>query len=272
MPLNIERMPKGAGDTGKERATKEDEVNGEKHPASISFAFEKFGNITPELEAQVVEAFSRAGERLSGEWGLTSPLVIKTALMSDDAFREGAGENDPASWKYCFLLRDHKPEDKIYCNVDIFNVLPNDAEAIIKHETAHVVVSHLVDEPETYRNSYFLEEGTAGLDYATDKLIAKLKKDKIADIPNPQSLQTIEAIKMLGGDTNVEPFTDQLGYLVLFSTLEYLRKKNGVEKIIEVYKKTGEGLTLEEAYSNVCGAPLSEDVAAWKNGVEHLMR
>jgi hypothetical protein len=205
MPLNIERMPKGAGDTEKERTTKEGEVNSEQQPASISFALEKYGDITPEQEAQATEAFARAGKRLSGEWGLTSPLVIKTALMSDDAFREGSGKNDPASWKYCFLLRDHKPEDKIYCNVDIFNVLPNDAEAIIKHETAHVVISHLVDEPETYRNSYFLEEGTAGLDYATDKLIAKLKKERIAEIPDPQDLQTIEAIKMLGGDTNIEP-------------------------------------------------------------------
>ena len=141
----------------------------------------------------------------------------------------------------CFLLRDHKPEDKIYCNVDIFDALPDEAEAIIKHETAHIVISQLVNDSEAYGSSYFLEEGTAGLDYATEKLIAKIKREGITEIPDPQGLQTIEAIKALGGDTNLKPFTDQLGYLVLFSTLEYLRKKNGEEKIVQVYKKTGQG-------------------------------
>ncbi len=41
----------------------------------------------------------------------------------------------------------------------------------------------------------------------------------------------------MGGDTNLEPFTDQLGYLVLFSFLNCLKEKHGGEKIIEVYKK-----------------------------------
>ena len=103
MPLNIERMPLRSTEQKKEPASPEKEADIEKHPAEIIFAFEKHGDITAEQEAKATEAFAKASARLAGEWNLTSPLTIKTALMSDTAFREGAGENDHASWKSAFF-------------------------------------------------------------------------------------------------------------------------------------------------------------------------
>jgi ubiquinone/menaquinone biosynthesis C-methylase UbiE len=256
------KHPMEVSDHGKENALDDPE----QIPQPISFKFENSGEISPEHEAQAKAAFALAADSLKNEWHIESPLPINVAIMSDEAFREGATEG-PMSWKYCFLLRD-QPDNKVYCNVDIFDVLPDEADAIIKHETAHIVVGQLVGDHTKYAKSFFLEEGTAGLDSATEKLIAKLKDEKITNIPDPMQLQTIEATKAIGGDTNIEPFTDQLGYLVLFSTVEFLRKRHGEQKIVEVYKALDEDVSLEEAYQQVCGEQLQDAVAEWQASLQ----
>ncbi len=233
-----------------------------KKPQYINFIFEISGSVLVEQEKQVKLSFNKVGVLLEAEWGVSSPIRIGVSIMSDDAFREGA-TSGPQSWKYCFLLRD-QPDDKIYCNVDVFRDLPNDAEKIIKHETAHIVVAHLVGNFSAYRNSFFLEEGTAGFDGATDRLIEKLEKENIQDIPDPLAIQTIGDIKTMGGDTNKEPFADQLGYLVLFSFIEYLRKVYGENKIIEAYRKLDENTTLETAFKSVYEESLRTAITNWK--------
>lgn len=227
------------------------------------FTFEKVGDISPEQEAQVQEVFEQAADSLAEEWQTKEPISVQVVVMSDEKFREGAKENDPAFWKYCFLLRDQH-DNRVYINTNIFSVLPDKAEKMIKHELAHIVVGNLVNDPSAYTQSFILEEGTAGLDGATEMLVEKIKKEEITDIPDPLSIDTLEALKALGGDTNLEPFTNQIGYLVLFSFLEFLTKKQGREKIIEIYKKLTDEVSLQEAYREICGEDLIEVSEEWK--------
>jgi hypothetical protein len=128
-----------------------------------------------------------------------------------------------------------------------------------------------VNDPSAYAQSFILEEGTAGLDGATEMLIEKIRKEEITDIPDPLFIDTLEALKTLGGDTNLEPFTNQIGYLVLFSFLEFLKEKDGREKIIEVYKKLNGGVSLQEAYKEVCGEDLGEVSEEWKKTINNSL-
>ena len=183
--------------------------------------------------------------------------------MSDEKFREGAKESDPASWKYCFLLRDQS-DGRVYINADVFNVLPDSAKSIMKHELAHIVTGQLVSNIDTYKKSFILEEGIAGLDNATKILVSKLKKENGKEIPNPLDIKTLAYLKSLGADTNVEPFTEQIPYLVLFSFLEFLKEKNGTGNMIEVYKKLESDVSLEDAYKELCGVSLAEMQNEWR--------
>ena len=155
------------------------------------FTFEKVGDISLDQEAQVQEACERAADSLAEEYQIKELISVNVCIMSNDKFREGSNENDPASWKFCFLLRDQggdlkdSSKNKVYVNVDIFDVLPNDADRMIKHEIAHLVVGNLVGNFDAYKQSFLLEEGTAGLDGATETLVSKIKRENIRDIPNP---------------------------------------------------------------------------------------
>ena len=242
----------------------------ETEPKFIKFDFEKVGDILPEQEKAMKQAFNQAGVQLEKEYSLTSPMKIGAVLISDEKFREGSSPTDPNSKKYCFLLRDYP--NKVYCNADVFKVLPNEASTMVKHETAHTVVASLVNDKSKYNQSYFLEEGSAGLDGATDKLIAKIKTENIKDLPDPVTLKTIGDIKELGSDTNKEPFTNQLGYLMLFSVVDFLKKRHGVQKIVEVYKKLDENTSLEESYHLVCGEEFSNATQEWQSSIAKLTK
>lgn len=236
----------------------------------IHLTFENLGNTSEEQKSLTVEKFTEACCVLEKEWNLTSPITVIVVITSNEAFREGSTEKDPASWKYCFLLRD-QPDNKVYINVDLFNVLPNEAGIMIKHETAHIVVGQLVNDHTKYRMSHFLEEGTAGLDNATDRLISKMKRESIKELPDPLTLLTLQDIKNLGGDTNKEPFIDQLGYLVLFSFVDFLMQKNGREKIIDVYKTLDEQTNLLTAYEKICNESLDNDKNNWTKNIKQLL-
>lgn len=233
----------------------------------VSFSLEKFGDISLEQEEKAKEAIEKSISELQDEYDLFLPVNISVYLMSDEKFKEGAKENDPASWKYCFLLRD-QGDGRVYINAEVFNVLPDTAKSIVKHELAHVVTGQLVNNIDTYKKSFILEEGIAGLDNATELLVSKLKKDNITEIPNPLDIKTLAYLKSLGEDTNVEPFSEQIPYLVLFSFLEFLKEKHGRGQIIEVYKKLGEDISLEDAYKDVCGGDLVEEERGWKEVVK----
>ena len=242
----------------------------ETEPQFLNFSYEKFGDISPEEESRARETFKKAAVSLEKEWDISSPLSIPVHLMSDEKFREGARPTDPMSWKYCFILRD-QPDDKIYLDTNIFSILPDDAEAMIKHETAHIVVEHCVGDISAYRKSFFLEEGTAGLDGATDRLVAKLKTEN-QTIPDPLMFQTIEKIKSFGGDTNREPFSEQMGYLVLFSAVQFLRQRHGETKIIEWYKNMDKDIPLGDAYQMACGEKLDQSISEWHGSINHRMQ
>lgn len=190
--------------------------------------------------------------------------------MSDEKFREGAKENDPASGKYCFLLRDQggdlrdSNKNKVYVNVDIFDVLPNDSDRMIKHEIAHLVVANLVGNFDAYKQSFLLEEVTAGLDGATEALLSKIKRENLNDIPDPLSIKNISDAKLIGGDTNTEPFTEQFGDLIMMSFVEFLKQKHSTEKIVEVYRKLNDEISLQQAYEEICGEDLIEVAEEWK--------
>lgn len=233
----------------------------------VSFSLEKFGGISLEQEQKAKEAIEKSIGELEDEYRLSLPVDISVYLMSDEKFREGVPEDNPAKFKYCFLLRD-QADGRVYINADVFNVLPDSAKSIVKHELAHIVTGQLVNSIDTYKKSFILEEGIAGLDNATNLLISRLKKDNIADIPNPLDIKTLAYLKSLeGADTNIEPFTEQVPYLVLFSFLEFLKEKHGTGQMIEVYKKLGEDISLEEAYKNICGGDLVEMEDEWKEKV-----
>lgn len=241
------------------------------------FTFEKVGDISPEQEAQVQEACERAANSLAEEYQTREPISVNVCIMSNEKFREGAKENDPASWKFCFLLRDQggdlkdSSKNKVYINVDIFSILPNDADRMIKHEIAHLVVANLVGNFDAYKQSFLLEEGTAGLDMATETLISKIKKENIKDIPSPLQIKNIGDAKLIGGDTNVEPFTEQFGDLIMMSFVEFLKKKHGTEKIVEVYKKLNDETSLQEVYKKVCGEDLEEISEEWKKTINNSL-
>lgn len=242
----------------------------EKETSRVSFLIELHGDIPSTVESQARNAFAKAARILESEWGVSTPMTIPISLMSNEKFREGALPASPATWKYCFLMRDHQP-DRLYVNADIFSVLPDHAEAMIKHETAHIVIEQQVSSMSAYRKSFFLEEGTAGIDGASERLVAKLKKNKASIIPDPLSITTFENVKALGSDTNLEPFIDQLGYLALFSCVQFLRERQGEANIIKVYKRMEGEISLEDAYQEVCGESLVNAIAEWKEMIENKL-
>ncbi len=148
------------------------------HKNKFSFSLEKSGDISIEQETKTRESLDKAISELEKEWFLSSPVNIFVHLMSDEKFREGAKEGDPHSKKYCFLLRDQF-DNRVYVNTSIFSVLPEKVNTMIKHELAHIVVGNLVNNPSAYRKSFILEEGTAGLDNATELLVEKLKRKEL---------------------------------------------------------------------------------------------
>lgn len=224
------------------------------------------GDVPPNIEARARETFAKVAKEIEREWGVQESIPVSVALMTEQEFRALAeGENDPALWKYCFLMCS-PPINTVYLRSDLFQELPDDAKAMIKHEISHIVLYHLVGKP-AYHNSYFLAEGTAGLDNATERLIAKLKHVKREDIPDPLSVQSEVSSKALGGDTNLEPFTEQLGELVIASTVEFLRKRHGEQKIIELYKTMDGAISLEDAYMKVFGTSIKSTFEEWKKEV-----
>jgi hypothetical protein len=243
-------------------------------PKYINFHFEKKGEITEELELRAKEAFFLAGTVLEKEWGVSGPIDITVSLQDDASFR-GGQTTGPESWKYCFLMEDPR-KITVYCNIEIFSVLPDDAEKMIKHETAHLVVNSLVGDLATIRRSYFLHEGTAGLDGATERFVTKMKptfakgygeakKENVTEVRDPLSMKSMDDIR---GDTNKEPFIDQIDYLTIFSAVEFLRKRIGERKIIEVFKNIRENGTIEESYERICGEDIGVVISEWEKSIK----
>ncbi len=249
---------------------------GHSHGKYISIDFEISPGVSKEQETLAKDSFDKAITALEVEWSVKSPMKIGVSILSDSAFRQGA-TSGPQSWKYCFLLRDQASDlkdykrNRVYCNVEIFSILPSDADRMIKHETAHLIISQLIKNLDTYKISFLLEEGTAGLDGATDRLITIIKKQSIKDIPNPLSINSIDDLKRIGGDTNIEPFIDQLGYLTLFSFTEFLRKKYGEAKIIEVYKSLGDQSAIDQAFKKICNTNLPDIANEWMISIKKLL-
>lgn len=245
----------------------------EKQIQSPILNFEKFGDVSPKQETQVKEAFERAATALAKEWQTEEPISVQVWIMSDEKFREGTKENDPASWKYCFLM--HDPKDKrVYVNVAIFSMLPDEAASMIKHELAHVTMNGIMEDEKyriSYKNSYPLHEGFAGFENATELLIEKIKNENIESIPDPLSIDSMEKLKQLGGDTNKEPFNQQLGYLVLFSFAQFLKEKYGTKKIIEAYKNLDKE-TLPESFKKICDSDLKNEAEEWKLSITNLLK
>lgn len=236
----------------------------ESKPKYINYIFETSDGVSMDQEARTKLIFNEVGIVLENEWHISSSVTIYVLIQSDIKFRGGA-TSGPQTWKYCFLLRD-QPDNRIYCSVDIFSVLPDDAVKMIKHETAHIIIAHLVNNFSAYKKSFFLEEGTAGLDGATDRLTKKLRSENSQEIPDPSSIKVIEDIKSMGGDTNKDPFIDQIGYLVLFSFIEYLKNIYGEDKIIELYKMM-DANNFEEAFQLIYEKTLSENVVEWRKNL-----
>lgn len=218
--------------------------------------------------ALIRTVFERAAASLEKEWGVEIPLPVTIVVLSNENFRALAeGPHDPALWKYCFLMCD-PPANRVYLNTDLFTVVPHDAEAMIKHETAHIVLWHLVGNKDAYHSSYFLAEGTAGLDGATERLINKIKKEKIENIPDPLTLDSAARSKAAGGDTNREPFTEQLGELVIVSAVEFLRTRHGEKKVLEFYQHMRSEKSLEDVYGIVCGESLKKVFKEWEESIK----
>ncbi len=232
----------------------------------LSFSFEHYGDVSFEHEQLARAAFERAAQELEREWEINAPTSIPVSIMSNEAFREGARPQDPHAKKFCFLLRD-QPDNRLYVNVDIFAQFPNDAERMIKHEVGHIAVELAVGNMDAYRQSFVLEEGTAGLEGATEKLALKLASTELSEIPDPAEFDSLEHLKGLGGDTDKEPFSEQLGYLVLYSFVNSLKERHGNKKLVEVYQKLGEGMTLPDAYRDVCDEEYSTAISAWKREI-----
>lgn len=242
----------------------------ERPPQQIKCDFEKIGDVSLEHEAILKDTFLRAAVSLSKEWGLTSTLEAHVVVMSDEKFREGTKPPDPWSKKYCFLLRD-QDENRVYVNAAVLTEAPEIMESMIRHELSHVVVGQLVGDGAAYRRSFVLEEGTAGLDHASALLVEKIKREGIKEIPNPLSIGTLAQLKALGGDTNLEPFTDQIGYLVLFSFVQFLKERHGGQALIEVYKKLNEQVALEEAFREISGREVSGEMKEWRVLISELV-
>jgi hypothetical protein len=224
------------------------------------------GDVPANIEAQARETFAKIAAEIEREWKPQESVPVSVALMTEQEFRALAeGPNDPALWKYCFLMCS-PPNNMVYLRSDLFEKLPNDAKAMIKHEISHIVLYHMVGKP-AYHHSYFLAEGTAGLDNATERLITKLKQENRNDIPDPLSVQTEASSKAVGGDTNLEPFTEQLGELVIASAVEFLRKRHGEQKVIELYQTMDGDTLLEDAYTKVIGGSIKSAFEGWRKEI-----
>lgn len=238
----------------------------EDEPKMLAIEVSLHGDIPSNIEAQARETFAKVAAEIEREWGVQESIPVSIDLMTEQEFRALAeGPNDPALWKYCFLMCS-PPINKVYLRSGLFEALPNDAKAMIKHEISHIVLYHLVGKP-AYHNSYFLAEGTAGLDNATERLVAKLRQEKRQDIPDPLSVQSEASSKAVGGDTNLEPFTEQLGELVIASAVEFLRKRHGEQKVIELYKAMDADTSLEDAYAKVFGDSIKSVFDDWKEEI-----
>jgi len=233
---------------------------------TLSFSFERHGDVSFEHEQLARAACKRAARELEREWEINVPTPVPVSIMSDEAFREGARPEDPHAKKFCFLLRD-QPDNRLYVNVEIFSQLPNDAERMIKHEVGHIAVELAVGNMDAYRQSFMLEEGTAGLEGATEKLAAKLVNAELSEIPDPRDFDSLEHLKAHGGDTDKEPFSEQLGYLVLYSFVSSLKERHGNKKLVEVYRKLGEGMSLPDVYRWTCGEDFDVAISTWKREI-----
>ncbi len=264
--MGIESGPRQINPDERMKNPHEDEPENETLPNSVEFSVSLHGDVPSHIEVQARETFAEVAAEIGREWGVQESVPVSVALMTEQEFRALAeGPNDPALWKYCFLMCS-PPINTVYLRSNLFEALPNDAKAMIKHEISHIVLYHLVGKP-AYHNSYFLAEGTAGLDNATERLIAKLKQEKRDDIPDPFSVQSEASSKALGGDTNLEPFTEQLGELVIASAVEFLRKRHGEQKVIELYKAMDGTISFEDAYEKLFGVSIKSAFEDWKEEV-----
>lgn len=221
------------------------------------------GEVDPKVAEQLKETFVEQYWALKHEWSFANQNPIQVIIESDDQYRS-RGADSPTSWKYNFIVRGTR-SNLITCNADILNGIPEDAARQIKHETAHLVIAQMVGDIDTYMGgSYFLEEGLAGFDGCDERLIQMLKEGKLSELPDPTKFNGIRDVQELGGDTNKEPFTEQPGYLAMFSLAKHLKEQLGVGKILELYRAL-KGSTLEEAYEKVTGKDLKELVSEWRN-------
>lgn len=210
------------------------------------------------------KAFIKAVQSIEEKWKPLQPIQVQVEIC-DDIFFHQDEKDPPGSWRYCFL--GHFPlEHKVLCNSSIFDVFPTEAEVMIKHELSHAILELMVGR-EHYRKSMFMREGMAGVDDATTRLKNKIRELQLTTVPSPLSFGEIEVTATNMGDNSKEPFIYQLNWLVLFSTGEFLRKRNGEQKMLDVWVKLGDTTTVEDAYKFVCNESIENALLEWRKGV-----
>lgn len=216
-------------------------------------------NIT-KAKAAFVEAVSLIEER----WKPSRPIQVLVEICDDTFFRKDE-KDPPGSWRYCFL--GHFPlEHKVLCNSSIFDVLPNDAEVMIKHELSHAILALMVGRKHN-RKSLFMREGMASIDDATVRLKNKIRELKLNTVPSPFSFGEMEITATNMGDNSKEPFICQLNWLVVFSAGEFLRKRNGEQKMLDVWTRLDDATTLEDAYRSICNESIENAMSEWRESI-----
>lgn len=238
-------------------------INEEREPRFVSYTLERIG-APQDAEVRAAAALRKASVALEDEWGVVESLSVPVSVMSMEEFQRGLPPGHPGFGRFCFVLRD-QPDDHIYIRADIFDVLPaEEANALIKHEVGHIVVAHQVDDMDAYRSSFILEEGTAGIANADERLVARLARESRGDIPDPLALDTLEKLKAGGSNTDIEPFSAQKGYLSLFSFTNFLKERHGQQAVISLYRLMKDHPSLEAAYYEIFGISLRETADEWR--------
>jgi len=59
---------------------------------------------------------------------------------------------------------------------------------------------------------------------------------------------------------------------VLFSVVDFLKNRYGTQKVVEVYKKLDENISLEQAFGLVCGEKLNDVTKEWQSEIDKSLR
>lgn len=230
------------------------------------------GIVEKEKVEQIESAFILALNELKNEWEAPKLNEIKIIIQNGNDYRQDNREgHEPKTWPKNYLIRGGKVlqdgtiERYVVCHSSILDEA-EDAEKQIKHETAHLVIEQLVGNREAYKKSYLLEEGLAGLDGSTDKLIQVMQKESISlkKLPNPLEIHSMEDARQ----NTTDSFTDGVAYLVMFSFGNFVRDKLGAKETIALYKSLAIHPDLESAYKAQTGDEINLVISEWLENIE----